>query len=107
VCVTRCVDTPTFPPISMHMPLPLLARSTDCAQASTQRNSKATSVLAILLYILMMRLASFPASTFWFRSNSCMGASIRCESVLCVCVRVRVSMCVSCVFIVGVYVWGH
>ena len=39
--------------------------------------SRATSVRASLLYILMMRRAPSPSSTFWFASNCFIGSSMR------------------------------
>ena len=56
---------------------PLFAWSIDCTHAWCQRYSNATSVRASLLYILMMRRAPWPSSTFWFDSNCFIGSSMR------------------------------
>ena len=56
---------------------PALAVSTDRHHASYHRYSKATSVRATLLYVLMIFTESFVASTVGFDSNFLIGSSMR------------------------------
>lgn len=55
---------------------PVFAWSMWSTQCLYHVNSNATSVRAILLYILIMRLASLPVRTFWSSSKRFIGSSI-------------------------------